>query len=256
MRTNMVCGDAKFQMIEHLMAALVAMEIDNCIVEIDGEEFPSLDGSSLAFSEALSCAGLIIQAKPRKTLVIDRRYRVGTPDGWVEAAPPRMGESFYKYELHYEAEPAIADQTFALDLTPDRFMRDVASARTFVTVQQADKIRSSGLASHVTNRDLLVIGPDGPIDNEFRFENECARHKTLDLIGDLALAGVDLVGRFTSYRGGHTLNGAMASLLFNLVASQTVYEQNQSLGQNGRTSNPRIKRYVRDPVTQGFRRSA
>lgn len=279
MRTNMVCGDAKFQMVEHLMAALVAMEIDNCIVEIDGEEFPSLDGSSLAFAEALSHAGLIIQAKSRRTLVIDQRYRVGSPDGWIEAAPPRRNESFYKYQLQYDSGTPIADQSYSLDLTPDRFMRDVAPARTFVTAQQAATIRASGVAGHVSNCDLLVIGPDGPIDNEYRFDNECARHKTLDLIGDLALAGVDLVGRFTSFRGGHILNGAMASLLFDLAASQLVYEQNasrnpghvaigmpavnsqdvnapQDAAPNANNNEPRIRRYVRDPVTQGFRRCA
>ncbi len=89
-----------------------------------------------------------------------------------------------------------------------------------MTAAQAEQIRSSGLASHVTNQDLLVIGEDGPIDNHYRFTNECARHKTLDLIGDLALAGVELVGRFISFRGGHNLNGRMAKQLSQLAAQQ------------------------------------
>ena len=89
-----------------------------------------------------------------------------------------------------------------------------------MTEAQAEEIRGAGLAGHVTNQDLLVIGSDGPVENEYRFHNECARHKTLDLIGDLSLAGVDLIGRFTSFRGGHNLNGQMASQLAELAAQE------------------------------------
>ena len=226
LRTNLTCGEAKFQMVEHFMAAVAALEIDNCLVEIDGEEFPSLDGSSLAFAEALSHAGLIIQASAKETLTINRRHRVGSPDGWVEAMPSKKGECYFEYQLSFDDDTPIADQKFSLDLTPDRFLREVASARTFVTNQQAEKIRATGMASHVSNSDLLVIGKDGPIENQYRFRNECARHKTLDLIGDLALSGVELIGRFTSYRGGHALNGAMAQLLSELAISQRETKHN------------------------------
>jgi UDP-3-O-acyl N-acetylglucosamine deacetylase len=220
LRTNLANGEAKFQMVEHLMAALYALEIDNCICEIDAEEMPSLDGSSFGFVEQLGNAGLIVQAAPRKQLVIRDRCRIGTMDGWVEAVPSRAGESYFEYQLSFDDQTPIAPQAFGLELTPDRFVREVASARTFVTKAQADQIREAGLASHVTNQDLLVIGPDGPVDNKYRFRNECARHKTLDLIGDLALAGVDLIGRFTSFRGGHNLNGQMASQLADMAAQE------------------------------------
>ena len=259
LRTNLVAGDAKFQMVEHLMAAIAALEIDNCIVEIDGEEFPALDGSCLAFAESLSRAGLIIQASPKNTLVIQERHRVGSPEGWVEALPAERGESYFEYQLGFNDDTPIADQTFSLELTPDRFLREVASARTFVTEVQAEQIRSSGMAAHVTNQELLVIGVHGPIENEFRFEDECARHKTLDLIGDLALSGVDLVGRFISYRGGHSLNGAMAALLAKLAASQQSSTQQSS---TQRISTQRKSTQQTDTMTiqstkmQGFRRSA
>jgi UDP-3-O-acyl-N-acetylglucosamine deacetylase len=213
-------------MVEHLMAAIAALEIDNCLVEIDGEEFPALDGSSLDFARALSHSGLVIQASPKRTLVIGQRYRVGTPEGWIEAVPAKNGEAFFEYQLSFDDGTPIQDQTFSFELTPARFLREVASARTFVTEKQAAEIRGTGMAAHVTNQDLLIIGKDGPIDNEFRFDNECARHKTLDLVGDLALTGVDLVGRFTSYRGGHALNGAMAGLLSDLVASNQQTQHN------------------------------
>lgn len=220
LRTNLANGEAEFQMVEHLMAALYALEIDNCICEINAEELPSLDGSSSEFVKQLGSAGLIVQAAPRKQLVIRDRYRIGTMDGWVEAVPSRAGESYFEYQLSFDDQTPIAPQGFGVELSPNRFIREVASARTFVTKAQADQIRESGRASHVTNQDLLVIGSDGPIDNEYRFRNECARHKTLDLIGDLSLAGVELIGRFTSFRGGHNLNGQMASLLAELAAQE------------------------------------
>jgi len=221
LRTNLVGGDARFQMVEHLMAALAALEIDNCIVEIDGEELPALDGSSLGYVQQLIRAGLIVQARTRQRLVIRERYRIGTPDGWVEISPSTSGETYYEYQLSFDDDTPIAPQAYHIELTPDRFIREVASARTFVTQKQADQIRASGVASHVTNQDLLVIGERGPIDNEYRFRNECARHKTLDLIGDLALAGVELVGRFTSFRGGHRLNGEVATQIAKLAAAES-----------------------------------
>ena len=89
-----------------------------------------------------------------------------------------------------------------------------------MTSAQAEQIRASGLAAHVTNQDLLVIGDQGPIDNTFRYVNECARHKTLDLIGDLALSGIELVGRFISFRGGHRLNGQVAKQMAALATRQ------------------------------------
>lgn len=221
LRTNLVCGAAKFQMVEHLLAALAALEIDNCLVEIDAEELPGLDGSSRGFVQRLRRAGLIVQARSRPQLVIRDRYRIGSPSGWVEAAPSQAGERYFEYQLSFDDDTPIKPQAFGIELTPDRFVREVAPARTFVTEAQAQQIRSSGLASHVTNQDLLVIGKSGPIENHYRFTNECARHKTLDLIGDLALVGAELIGRFTSFRGGHNLNGRMAQQLSKLAALQT-----------------------------------
>lgn len=220
LRTNLAQGEAKFQMVEHLMAALAGLEIDNCVCEINAEELPALDGSSLAFVEQLSSAGLIVQAAPKRRLVIGERYRIGTMQGWVEATPAHAGESYFEYQLSFDDETPIAPQAFGIEITPDRFIREIAPARTFVTKAQADQIRATGMASHVTNQDLLVVGDDGPVDNQYRFRNECARHKALDLIGDLALAGVELVGRFTSFRGGHCLNGMLAEQLAALAAQQ------------------------------------
>ncbi len=221
LRTNLRRGDATFEMVEHLLAALAAMEIDNCVVGIDAEELPGLDGSSAAYVEAIRGAGLIVQPRPKARLVIRETFRIDDGGGWIEASPSLDGRGYFEYRLSFDDETPIRPQTFGVVLTPHQFIRDVARARTFVTESQAVDIRSRGLASHVTNQDLLVIGSNGPVDNSLHFGDECARHKTLDLIGDLALAGVDLVGRFVSYRGGHNLNGKMANRLAELAKTQT-----------------------------------
>ncbi len=212
-RTNLECGEARFAMIEHLMAALAALEIDNCFVAIDGEELPGLDGSSEAYVESLRHAGLIVQARSRNRLVIAETVRVQREGSWLTASPSRDGHAHFEYRLSYDDQTPISPQTYRCLLTPQRFARDVAPARTFVTQTQADRLRSQGVARHVTHQDLLVFGSDGPLDNQLRFSDECARHKTLDMIGDLALVGVDFVGEFVSFRGGHRLNAMLARAL-------------------------------------------
>lgn len=221
LRTNLVHGNVRLQMIEHLMAGLSALEIDNCVIEIDGEELPALDGSSDGYVKALSSSGLIIQAAAKRRLVIEETIRIERGSSWVELSPALHNETYFEYRLGFDDDTPIRSQTFGFNLTPDRFIREVASARTFVTAQQAADIRAQGVAEHVTNRDLLVIGEDGPIENSYRFEDECARHKTLDLIGDLALSGVEFIGRAISYRGGHSLNGEVAAYLRELAIAQT-----------------------------------
>ena len=213
LRTILKGGTATFQMVEHLMAALSGLGVDDCRVEIDGEELPGLDGSSAAYVEAIHGVGLAMQPSVRRPLVITQSFRMAGGGGWIQADPSFAGESYFEYQLAFDDHTPVRPQAFGAAMDAQRFAQSVAPARTFVTQDQAAEIRRRGLASHVTNRELLVIGRTGPIDNEYRFDNECARHKTLDLIGDLALCGAPLIGRFISYRGGHTLNGRMAARL-------------------------------------------
>ncbi|WP_182870533.1 UDP-3-O-acyl-N-acetylglucosamine deacetylase [Rhodopirellula sp. JC639] len=222
LRTNIAQGAAEFEMIEHLMAALYAMEIDNCVVEISGQELPGLDGSSKPYIDALAGAGLVIQAGERQRLVIDQVITLHEGSSWISASPVVTGVSHFGYQLVFDQEGEISNQCYGFPCTPTRFSRDVAPARTFVTERQAQSLHARGVARHVSYQDLLVFGQDGPIENEVRFKNECARHKALDLVGDLALVGVELVGKFISYRGGHRLNGRMAKALHELaVLSQS-----------------------------------
>ena len=210
-RTNIARGEARFEMIEHVMAALYALEIDNCLVISTAEEMPGLDGSAWAYVEALQSVGLVMQANARKRFIVDRTMHVGDPAAWIEVSPTQRDCGSFEYNLDYGPSSPIKAQTHRQMLTPSQFAKELAKARTFVTADQAEQLRSSGVGAHVTNQDLIVFSDEGEvIDNQLRFDNECARHKTLDLIGDLALAGVDLVGNVVSYRGGHRLNAQLA----------------------------------------------
>jgi UDP-3-O-[3-hydroxymyristoyl] N-acetylglucosamine deacetylase/UDP-3-O-[3-hydroxymyristoyl] N-acetylglucosamine deacetylase/3-hydroxyacyl-[acyl-carrier-protein] dehydratase len=201
-------------MVEHVMAALYALEIDNCIVETDGEEMPGLDGSSAAFVDALQSVGMVMQGAARKRFIVDRVFRIGDSTSWIEVSPSTVGCATFEYRLDYGDSSPIPAQSYTHLLTPTNFCRELACARTFVTAEQAVALRASGVGNHVTNADLIVFGADGSVvENQLRFADECARHKTLDLIGDIAMAGVDLLGNFVSYRGGHRLNGQVAAML-------------------------------------------
>lgn len=206
-------------MVEHVMSALYSLEIDNCDVETDAEELPGLDGSSGAYVEALQSVGMVMQGAARKRFIVDRTLRVGTPEAWVEVSPSPRGCASFEYRLDYGISSPIQEQTSTHLLTPSSYCREIAWARTFVTAEQADRLRASGVGTHVTNQDLVVFDSNGHVvDNELRFVNECARHKTLDLIGDMAMAGVELVGKFVSFRGGHQLNSELAGLLAEFAA--------------------------------------
>ncbi len=128
-----------------------------------------------------------------------------------------------EYRLDYGPESPIGAATVATELDPETFLESFAPARTFITQSEAQQLQSQGLARHVTYRDLIVFGDKGPIDNSLRFSDECARHKLLDLIGDLALCGLDLAGRVIACRSGHVLNGRMAAELSHASTSMKVY---------------------------------
>ncbi|QEG41550.1 UDP-3-O-acyl-N-acetylglucosamine deacetylase [Roseimaritima ulvae] len=224
LRTTLACGTARFAMVEHLLAALYALEIDNCIVEVNAEELPGLDGSAAAYVDALRSAGLVIQAAPKSQLIVDRTIRIGTAASWLEVSPSPDGYAHFEYQLDYGPDSPIKPQSHRARMSAETFCHDIASARTFVTAEQVAELSKAGVAGHVTGKDLLVFDEQGPVGNLLRYKNECARHKLLDLVGDLALVGCDLVGRFVSHRGGHSLNATVAKKL--LAVANTAIESN------------------------------
>lgn len=214
LRTRLANGSAVVDMVEHVLAALYGLKIDNVEIHCTSCEMPGLDGSSHAYSLALEAAGRTAQTEPRETFFIDQPIRVGSDTQWVAAYPaPANSGLTIEYQLDYGAGNPIGSGQYACAVDEDTFVNQLAQARTFVTLSEATQLRAKGLGQHVTTRDLLVFDDDGPIDNELRFADECQRHKALDLLGDLALVGFDLVGRVVAHRSGHQLNGRLASIL-------------------------------------------
>src|SRR5690606_27512558 len=146
-------------------------------------------------------------------LVVTETIRVAEGDSWIEARPSAKKQLLIEYVLDYPGAPVIGRQVSRGVVTPERFRSELAPCRTFLLPTEADQLRRQGLGLRVTNRDLLVFDERGPIDNRLRFPNECARHKALDVLGDLALAGCRLVGEFTAHRSGHRLHAELTRQL-------------------------------------------
>jgi UDP-3-O-[3-hydroxymyristoyl] N-acetylglucosamine deacetylase len=214
-RTSLAAEGATVEMVEHVLAALHGLHVDNCEVCVNSPELPGCDGSSLPFVQALDAVGTVEQVVERSRLVVTEVTRVGTQESWVEARPAPKGQGFsLRYKLDYGPNTPIGKQALDLpNVTPHSFRTELAPARTFIMEEEARWLKERGLGTRVTMRDLLVFNDDGVIDNELRFENECVRHKTLDLLGDLALAGCELVGQFIAFRSGHRLNAELVKVL-------------------------------------------
>jgi UDP-3-O-acyl N-acetylglucosamine deacetylase len=212
-RTALASGGVSVEMVEHILAAIYGLGIDNCEVRVSRQEMPGCDGSALPFVEAILAAGTVEQPADKRRLVVTEVTRVGNDECWVEARPGKPGQLAIKYRLDYGTQSAIGRQTIELVVDSQSFCQELAPARTFLLEEEAQWLKSRGLGSRVTNRDLLVYGPDGVIDNELRFEDECVRHKALDLVGDLALAGCPIAGQITAYKSGHRLNAELVKVL-------------------------------------------
>ncbi len=212
-RTTIERGEACVEMIEHVMAALAGLRIDNCIIQIDAGECPGGDGSSQAFVEALDRAGVVEQDRMRQALVIERVVSVREGNAILAAHPGTPDTLTLSYHLDYGQDSPIAPQSFCVGLSPESFRDELAASRTFVLESEADALRAQGIGTRATAADLLIFGRDGVIGNELRYADECARHKTLDMVGDLALLGFDLHGFIVAHRSGHQTNHALARRL-------------------------------------------
>ena len=211
-RTTICRGDVTIEMVEHIMAALYALQIDNCEVVVNQAEMPCFDGSSQTFVEALQRAGLKTQDRNRMCLVVTEPLRLGDDENcWIQAEP--ADDFRITYHLNYTSHPQIGKQEYDLQVSADSFCNELADARTFLLSHEAQWLLQQGLGQRVSYQHVLVFGDDGPIDNELRYPDECVRHKTLDVIGDFALAGFDILGHITASRTGHRLNGEMIKRL-------------------------------------------
>ena len=233
-RTTIRQGAAAVEMIEHVMAALAGLQIDNCIVHIDASECPGCDGSSLAFVEALERAGTVEQGRMRRALVLDSSVSVVEGDAVLAAHPGVPGGLTLSYHLDYGRGSLIPAQSRCLALSPQTFRDELAASRTFLLESEATSLRAAGIGTRTTAADLLIFGPTGVIGNAPRYPDECVRHKILDMVGDLALLGFDLHGFVVAHRSGHQTNHALARrLLEHLGGSSAPGGSAGSLGENG-----------------------
>jgi UDP-3-O-acyl N-acetylglucosamine deacetylase len=204
-RTTLGRPPAQVGLVEHVLAALAGLRIDNCHVELNAPEPPGLDGSARGFVEALRRAGAVPQPARRAAWCVERPVVVAH-NGATLALHPGGDELKISYLLDYGLGSPIGRQSHTQVVTPERFAAEVAGCRTFILEDEAAELRRQGLGARTTAADLLVFGRRGPIDNRLRHANEPARHKVLDLVGDLALLGHDLCGHVVAYRSGHPLN--------------------------------------------------
>jgi len=189
--------------IEHLLAALHGMAIDNLDIEIDSKEVPGLDGSSLEFLEVLTNAGIVEQEKERQYLYIREPICVEDDGATIVALPAQ--ELKISYTLDYN-HPLINTDFLQITINPDTFKAELASARTFCLEEEVEELRKQGLGKGGNYENALVIGENGVINNKLRYENEFIRHKILDLLGDLYILGQPLKGHIIALRSGHSLN--------------------------------------------------
>ena len=210
-RTTVVVGPAAVQTVEHLLAALWAMSIDNMLIEVDGPELPAMDGSALEFFRAFKGAGTVGQELPRRIVNILEAERVEDSGRSIELQP---AEDFsVSYLIDYPLE-AIGREVFDIKIDRDSFEKEIAPARTFCMKEEADALLKAGLGKGATLENTLVMDAGGPIGTTLRFPNEPVRHKILDLVGDLYLLGHRINGRIVAEKSGHALNALMVRKIY------------------------------------------
>ncbi|BCJ91406.1 UDP-3-O-acyl-N-acetylglucosamine deacetylase [Terrihabitans soli] len=199
--------------VEHLLAALRGLGVDNAVIAIDNDEMPIVDGSSRPFVEAIDTVGTVKLSAPRSVLVVRKPVRVENGRAWAELVPYAKG---FRLEVEIDfTNPTIGRQAVVMDLTPKSFRRELSYARTFGFMQDFEKLSAIGLARGSSLDNTVVL--DGErVMNEggLRARDEFVRHKALDAVGDLALAGLPIKGLYRSYCGGHKLNVAMVRALY------------------------------------------
>jgi UDP-3-O-[3-hydroxymyristoyl] N-acetylglucosamine deacetylase len=201
--TTLVRGEVRMQTVEHLLSALMGLEVDHLVVACTGAELPILDGSAAPWVKAILEAGLRPVAAPGRHLRILRPVEVDKGDKWMRVSP------FPGFRIAYTIDfdhPAIGRQSRELTLTPEKYVRELGRARTFCMEKDIEFMHSRGLAKGGSLENAVVFSPEGPLNDSLRFEDEAVRHKILDLVGDLRLLGAPLEGFVEAHRAGHALH--------------------------------------------------
>jgi UDP-3-O-[3-hydroxymyristoyl] N-acetylglucosamine deacetylase len=214
---------ASVGVIEHLMAAMAGAGIDDLVVTLDGPEPPILDGDALSYFQLLEEAGTKEQAGTRRAIKVTKPVEVAIKDATIRLLPSDRPE--YRYELDYSNTKAIGKQTYTMTLNRGAFAEEIAPARTFGFVHELDALNKMGLGRGASLQNTLAIDGDTVVNKSImRFDDEFVRHKILDAIGDMALAGGPLIARFEGVKSGHGTNNAVLRALFADAGNYTVIE--------------------------------
>ena len=206
-QTAIGTGMGQVQTAEHLLASLAGMGVDNCLIEIDGDEVPGADGSAREFVQLLSKVGLKEQAAERKIFKVKTPISVSVGDVSLVALPSRGEGLTISYTLDYAD---LKPQHVTFSLTPGIFVEEISGARTFCLEKEAEALRAAGLGKGANYQNTLVLSSGGVVQNTLRYDDECVRHKVLDLIGDLSLLGAAIDGHVVAVKSGHATNTALA----------------------------------------------
>jgi UDP-3-O-[3-hydroxymyristoyl] N-acetylglucosamine deacetylase len=206
--TGLARNDVSVETVEHLLAALVSMNVDNVLIELNSPEVPIMDGSAAPFVYLIQEAGFKVQTAPRRYLKIIRPIALSRGDKRIALYP---SEHFkVTYSISYD-HPLLRHQSRTLRITEDTFVEEVAPARTFTFLKDVEMLRQNGLALGGSLDNAIVLGETGVLNNALRFDDEFVRHKILDAIGDLALVGAPVVGHLVAHRAGHALHTEFAA---------------------------------------------
>jgi len=206
--TGLTRDEASVETIEHLLAALVGLGIDNVIVELNHREVPIMDGSASPFVYLIHEAGIRTLAAPRRSLRVTRPIMLGHGDKRIALYPADHFKVTYSISFDH---PLLHHQACTLRVTEDSFVEEIAPARTFGFLKEVEMLRQHGLALGGSLENAVVLGETGVLNNPLRFQDEFVRHKILDAIGDLALVGYPIIGHLVAHRAGHALHTALAA---------------------------------------------
>jgi len=206
-RTTLALSNTSIETIEHCMSALAGLCIDNALIKVDGPELPCGDGSAAPYADPIAEVGLVEQEAPRRVFRITEPILVEDGDAMIAALPSQEDELRVIYDLDYgDNSHRIKRQIQTYASSNGDYRNDLARARTYSLKEEAQALWDRGMCRHLTPQDVLVIGDDGPIDKENRYDDEPVLHKIVDLLGDLYLVGCEVHGRLLAYKSGHELN--------------------------------------------------
>lgn len=206
-RTTLKTGEATIETIEHCMSALAGLQVDNALIELSGPELPCGDGSAQIYVDPILQVGLAEQDQPRRIYKLKEPIVIEDDGKMLAAVPSNDPGTRIIFDLDYGKDSdRIPRQTVSFNPASDSYAEQIAPARTYSLREEAEALWERGMCRHLTPKEVLVIGEDGPIENALRFDDEPVRHKVLDVLGDLYLVGRPVQCRILAYRSGHTLN--------------------------------------------------